>query len=232
MGWRRSQGRGRAHGRSDFGTRAPDSVSGWSWACPSCRCAARRGPGKGAAVMERLLVVGGDAAGMSAASQARRRRGPARTIWRSWRSSGAATRPTRPAAFRTWAAGWWPTPGGWSPATRTRSAPGTRSGCSCAMRSPRSTWTGVRCACATWTAAASAPSRSTGSARRGKLGLEVPVGRSRRSPWCWRSAVLLRPSGCASWSRTPSGGCHAGQSLRVAVPVRLLARRNGDDLEL
>ena len=25
-------------------------------------------------------------------------------------------------------------------------------------------------------------------------------------------------------------GCHAAQSLRVAVPVRLLARLNGDDL--
>jgi hypothetical protein len=27
-------------------------------------------------------------------------------------------------------------------------------------------------------------------------------------------------------------GCHSAQSLRVAVPVRLLARLNGDDLQL
>jgi hypothetical protein len=43
---------------------------------------------------------------------------------------------------------------------------------------------------------------------------------------------------CPPWPR-PAGagrarraGCHAEQSLRAAVPVRLQARLNGDDLQL
>jgi organic hydroperoxide reductase OsmC/OhrA len=65
-----------------------------------------------------------------------------------------------------------------------------------------------------------------------KLGLEGPGGAFEEV------AVVLEVRSPATAERVrelvahAERGCHSSQSLRVAVPVRLLARLNGDDLRL
>jgi organic hydroperoxide reductase OsmC/OhrA len=65
-----------------------------------------------------------------------------------------------------------------------------------------------------------------------KLGLEGPGGAFQEL------AVVLEVHSPAPVERVrelvahAERACHAAQSLRVAVPVRLLARLNGDDLQL
>ncbi|HZD02046.1 MAG TPA: hypothetical protein VFA46_18190 [Actinomycetes bacterium] len=65
-----------------------------------------------------------------------------------------------------------------------------------------------------------------------KLGLEGPGGAFEQV------AVVLQVRSPAPAGRVrelvshAERGCHSAQSLRVAVPVRLLARLNGDDLQL